>query len=88
MIVSLANAMMSAQANQVCGAGYGERSGERINRRNGYRPGGTVACADGELGKLCYASSPSSAASAAVQFHWFPVSTGFNHGGDPLVPLV
>lgn len=26
MIASLANAMMSAQADQVCGAGYGERS--------------------------------------------------------------
>jgi transposase-like protein len=38
MIASLANAMMSAQADQVCGAGYGERSGERVNRRNGYRP--------------------------------------------------
>ena len=37
MVVSLANAMMSAQADQVCGAGYGERSGERVNRRNGYR---------------------------------------------------
>ena len=37
MVVSLANAMMSAQADQVCGAGYGERSGERVNRRKGYR---------------------------------------------------
>jgi transposase-like protein len=37
MVASLANAMMSAQADQVCGAGYGERSGERTNRRNGYR---------------------------------------------------
>ena len=37
MIASLANAMMPAQADQVCGAGYGERSGERVNRRNGYR---------------------------------------------------
>jgi putative transposase len=37
MIASLANAMMSAQADQVCGAGYGERSDERVNRRNGYR---------------------------------------------------
>jgi transposase-like protein len=34
MIGSLANAMMSAQA---CGAGYGQRSDERVNRRNGYR---------------------------------------------------
>jgi putative transposase len=37
MIASLANAMMSAQADQVCGAGWGERSEERVNRRNGYR---------------------------------------------------
>jgi hypothetical protein len=37
MIASLANAMMCAQADQACGAGYGERSGERVNRRNGYR---------------------------------------------------
>ncbi|GAA0910848.1 hypothetical protein GCM10009559_81830 [Pseudonocardia zijingensis] len=36
-IGSLANAMMSAQADQVCGAGWGERSDERTNRRNGYR---------------------------------------------------
>jgi hypothetical protein len=39
MVTSLANAMMSAQADQVCGAGYGERSGERVDRRNGYRSG-------------------------------------------------
>jgi hypothetical protein len=26
MVTSLANAMMSVQADQVCGAGYGERS--------------------------------------------------------------
>jgi putative transposase len=37
MIASSANAMMSAQADQVCGAGWGERSDERVNRRNGYR---------------------------------------------------
>jgi hypothetical protein len=35
MIASFANAMMSAQADQLCGAGYGERSAERTNRRNG-----------------------------------------------------
>ena len=28
---------MSAEADAVCGAGYGERSPERVNRRNGYR---------------------------------------------------
>jgi len=37
MIARFANAMMSAQADQICGAGYGERSAERTNRRNGYR---------------------------------------------------
>jgi putative transposase len=37
MIALFANAMMSAQADQVCGAAYGERSDERVNRRNGYR---------------------------------------------------
>ena len=28
---------MSADADAICGAGYGERSPERVNRRNGYR---------------------------------------------------
>ncbi|KAA8957661.1 IS256 family transposase [Mycobacterium sp.] len=30
-------ALMSAEADALCGAGYGERSQERSNRRNGYR---------------------------------------------------
>src|SRR4029077_15755184 len=29
--------LMGAEADALCGAGYGERSGERTNRRNGYR---------------------------------------------------
>jgi len=37
MIAAMANAMMSAQADQVCGADYGERSPGRTNQRNGYR---------------------------------------------------
>ena len=37
MIASFANAMMSAQADQACDAGYGERSAERTSQRNGYR---------------------------------------------------
>ena len=28
---------MSAEADAICGAGYGERSDERVNSRNGYR---------------------------------------------------
>ena len=37
MVTVMANALMSAQADQLCGADYGERSPERTNRRNGYR---------------------------------------------------
>jgi putative transposase len=37
MITAMANALMSAQVDQLCGAEYGERSPERSNRRNGYR---------------------------------------------------
>ena len=31
------NALLSAQADSVCGAEYGTRSPDRVNRRNGYR---------------------------------------------------
>jgi Transposase and inactivated derivatives len=37
MIGAFANAMMSAQADGVRGAGRGERRAERVNRRSGYR---------------------------------------------------
>src|SRR5215470_6254803 len=37
MVTTFAQALMSAEAEAVCGAGYGERSGERTNTRNGYR---------------------------------------------------
>jgi hypothetical protein len=37
MITTFADAMMPAQADRVCGAGYGERGEARTNRRNGYR---------------------------------------------------
>jgi putative transposase len=37
MVKDFAEALMSADADAVCGAGYGERSPERVNRRNGYR---------------------------------------------------
>jgi putative transposase len=38
MVRSFAQALMGAEADAVCGAGYGERSDERTNTRNGYRP--------------------------------------------------
>jgi len=37
MVKDFAEALMSLDADAVCGAGYGERSPERLNRRNGYR---------------------------------------------------
>jgi transposase-like protein len=37
MVQSVAEALMSAEADAICGAAYGERSPERVNTRNGYR---------------------------------------------------
>jgi len=37
MVQTFAEALMGAEAEAVCGAGYGERSQERTNTRNGYR---------------------------------------------------
>jgi len=38
MVKTFADALMSAEADTLCGASYGERSEERTNSRNGYRP--------------------------------------------------
>jgi putative transposase len=37
MLKSFAQALMSAEADAVCGAAYGSRDPDRVNRRNGYR---------------------------------------------------
>jgi putative transposase len=37
MVQDFAQALMGAEADALCGADYGERAQERINRRNGYR---------------------------------------------------
>jgi len=37
MLATFAEALMSAQASALCEAGYGERSDDRVNSRNGYR---------------------------------------------------
>ncbi|SCF16237.1 Transposase, Mutator family [Micromonospora matsumotoense] len=37
MIKAFAQAVMSAEADAICGAGYGQRNEERVNSRNGYR---------------------------------------------------
>ena len=37
MVKSFAEALMGAEADALCGAAFGERTSERVNRRNGYR---------------------------------------------------
>jgi hypothetical protein len=37
LLSTFIQALMSAEADALCGAGYGERSEQRSNRRNGYR---------------------------------------------------
>ncbi|MDW5324787.1 IS256 family transposase [Plantactinospora sp. KLBMP9567] len=37
MVKTFAEALMSAEADAICGAPYGQRSVERVNSRNGYR---------------------------------------------------
>jgi hypothetical protein len=37
MLTTFINTLTSAEADAICGAGYGERSAERVNVRNGYR---------------------------------------------------
>jgi transposase-like protein len=37
MVKTFAQALMSAEADAICGAAYGQRSDERVNSRNGYR---------------------------------------------------
>jgi hypothetical protein len=39
MVRTFVQALMSAEADAICGAPYGERSEDRTNRRNGYRTG-------------------------------------------------
>ncbi len=37
MLTTFINTLMSAEADAVCGAEYGQRSSDRTNVRNGYR---------------------------------------------------
>jgi transposase-like protein len=37
LLATFLNTLMSAEVDAVCGAGYGERSPQRINTRNGHR---------------------------------------------------
>ncbi|GFG65603.1 hypothetical protein MKUB_30930 [Mycobacterium kubicae] len=37
LLATFIHTLMGAEADAVCGAGYGQRSAERTNQRNGYR---------------------------------------------------
>jgi putative transposase len=37
VLTEMVNLLMGAEVDAVCGAGYWERAGERVNSRNGYR---------------------------------------------------
>jgi len=37
LLSTFIDALLSAEADAVCGAGWGQVSSERVNRRNGYR---------------------------------------------------
>lgn len=37
LLAAFIDALMGAEVDALCGAGYGERSTERTNARNGYR---------------------------------------------------
>ena len=60
MVKTFAEALMSAEADAICGAPYGQRSDERANQRNGYRPrewdtrAGTIELAIPKLRKGSY----------------------------------
>ena len=38
LLATFIQTLMGAEADALCGAAYGERSTERTNQRNGYRP--------------------------------------------------
>ncbi len=65
MVGSFVHMLMSAEVDALCGADYGERSDERINRRNGYRERefdtrvGTMPLAIPKLRQGSYASTGS-----------------------------
>jgi transposase-like protein len=59
MVQSFAEALLGAEADALCGASYGERSPQRVNRRNGYRERGwdtRVGTIELAVPKLCEGS--------------------------------
>ena len=85
LLTTFVNALLSAQADAVCGAEYGARDPERMNRRNGYRHRDLdtrVGTIDVAIPKLREGSLlPGVAAGAAPAG-----GGGADHGGRDLLP--
>jgi transposase-like protein len=70
LVEQTVNALLSEQADALCGAGWGERSAERTNQRNGYRErrwdtrAGTIDLNSRSSARA--ASSPTGCSTAAV----------------------
>jgi putative transposase len=70
MVQVFAEQLMGADADALCGADYGERSPERVNRRNGYRErawdtrAGTIALQVPKLREGTYCDDPGAAGAA------------------------
>src|SRR5512144_10955 len=81
MLKTFVEALMSAEADAVCGAGYGERSPERATCRNGYRArdwdtrAGSIGAGDPEAARrqlcpgLAAGAAPPQAPEPAQQRH-------------------
>jgi Transposase, Mutator family len=76
MVKEMAEALMSADADAACGAGYGERSPERVNRRNGYRERGLPAAErSGAVRRVDTSkTSPAPISAGAWHAHWYTAS--------------
>jgi hypothetical protein len=92
MVKAFAEALMSAEADTVCGAPYGERSDERTNQRNGYRQrdwdtrAGTIELAIPKLrqGRTSHSGCCSTAAAPSRRWSaWWrpPTCLGCQPGG-------
>jgi putative transposase len=64
MVATFIAMLMGAEADAVCGAGYGEVSPERVNSRNGYRH------RDSTPGSARWTSGSPSCAPAAISRNW------------------
>ena len=69
MLKTFAETLMSAQASAMCQAGYGERTEERVNSRNGYRHRPW----DTRVGSIDLAIPKLEDVPSSVELRWRPV---------------